>query len=84
MNIVCSSAIFYKLSGNINTRRYPDQQERKIRICKQDLKTNLYMHNTIGDVALTNIREASHMNFSHKKISIVRFPRFPSPPPWKR
>ena len=80
MNIVCSSAIFYKLSGNINTRRYPDQQERKIRICKQDLKTNLYMHNTIGYVALTNIREASHMNFSHKKCQLYVSPDIPHPP----
>ena len=34
---------------------YHCQQERNIIIMKKDSRTKLYMHNTIGDVALTNI-----------------------------
>ena len=35
--------------------RYPDRQERNTVINRRDLKTKLYVFNTIGDVALTNI-----------------------------
>ena len=35
--------------------RYPRRQERNITTKKGDLKTELYKHNTIADVTLTNI-----------------------------
>ena len=47
----------------LSIRRFPCGQKKKCNNKQKDLKMKLYLHNTIGDIALTNIsRETNHLH----------------------
>ena len=70
VSIGCTFISFhsYKPAESINlyplfVSRYPGRQER-------NLKTKLYMHSTIGDVALTNINRET--NYFHDFVRYLK------------
>ena len=50
------ASLISRYSGRQGSNTILNRQESHITIYKKDFKTKLYMYNTTGDVALTNIR----------------------------